>query len=323
MFFVICNIHNEGEFWYLSYADHLKLFSTVLTPLAQRSASFFNLDELPVPIMSLLSCAAENHDRWTPYLAPISYSNSFTLPKRSSPDQALLDFNEKLSGHVRRFCTSADPDLAILILKCLHPALETHLHVLSSLVEETLRNYLTHVTPLRGAFKRCISVVRPPGLSWYNSYQALKSQSTPFYLRITLEHFKLRADEHRQGLEFSISVFEPVLQFQPTKNREFEILILWFFLLETVAKPEFKIIPETLERIELFKIQLSSGDMDFFSRKLKVTKRNMLEIDEDSGALYLASKAILIYLNRILCSKMDSAELSNEIDEGIESLYVI
>jgi len=165
-------------------------------------------------------------------------------------------------------------------------------------------------------------VISPPDQSLQNTLRLVKIAESPLYFRVILEQQRAMALQQGdyQWMEFILSTIEPILQFEPSKHRSFDILALWFFLLENIADYRFGINARTAEKVELFKLQLSSGDMDFISKKLKITKRNMFEISNDNAVLYLASKAMFIYLCRIISSKSESASINEEMDKAFESL---
>jgi len=122
-----------------------------------------------------------------------------------------------------------------------------------------------------------------------------------------------------------LNVFEPVLRFSPDRHRQFEILILWFFLLELMSDRRFTMdLPLAQEKVNIFKIQLQSADMDFITKKLQITRHSLLEIDKDENTpLFLASKAIYMFLHRIVSSKMVDVSAVLQTKDVSETLNVI
>jgi len=345
LFQVLGSVEGEGRYWYLPCQDQLKIVSAMIVPLVQQYANILADKKLKLteehlsPLILLLSAAkdvnpVQNSDV---YLAPLKFTNSSSIP--NPQDTQVVDFHEKMLGLVRRFCTSATSDrIALQILSSIPKALSSCEVTMILLLEETLRTYLTHaaIVPGKTPLEKCVGIVKfTSQVAWtkitgqaINSVH-LKLKGAPIVFRLLLEQELVALEERgasdNEWLSFAINVFEPVLRFSPDRHRQFEILILWFFLLELMSDRRFTMdLPLAQEKVNIFKIQLGSADMDFITKKLQITRHNLLEIDKDENTpLFLASKATFVFLHRIVSSKMVDVSAVLQTKDVSETLNVL
>eukprot|EP01124_Arcella_intermedia_P013793 TRINITY_DN20183_c0_g1_i1.p1 TRINITY_DN20183_c0_g1~~TRINITY_DN20183_c0_g1_i1.p1 ORF type:complete len:1167 (+),score=237.14 TRINITY_DN20183_c0_g1_i1:254-3502(+) len=326
LFFVLGSIENDSQFWFLSYTDQLKILSSILIPLVQQyyaANTAMGLKPSQEALDILFDCVTKVSGSWEPYLIPLKFGLSPKVPDHNDPK--FVDFKDKIFGIIQRFCISSDSDLSLQILQSLSHVLHSQPNQLIPLMEDTLRSYLTHFPPSStSGFHNCLSVLQLPPVSTNTILHILRSKhlQAPLYIRLLLEQNKIEMLKKGEGhwIEFVMTIIEPLLQFEPPKHRIFEILVLWFFIFESIADYRFPINGRTIETVDLFKMQLNSGDMDFITKKIKITKRSFLEISDDSGAIYLASKAMFIFLCRIISSKSTNSVVSEELETAYSSL---
>eukprot|EP01125_Pyxidicula_operculata_P007844 TRINITY_DN2653_c0_g6_i1.p1 TRINITY_DN2653_c0_g6~~TRINITY_DN2653_c0_g6_i1.p1 ORF type:complete len:2577 (+),score=595.36 TRINITY_DN2653_c0_g6_i1:21-7751(+) len=333
LFFFMASMEKDGWCWYLPFSEQIKLVSSYLVPLVEQYYITGKLQEkepseFSKAIVMFLRCAINNPDDDATDLNKNYYYSKFNYATFSThlKNKDIKEFYEKLYGIVRQLCSSSTDTFSLTILRFITKALKKSPVVMCSLIEDTIRGYLNNAVPsssqppihncaralqVKGTFRDNLHVFRNAGpLSFRvlleKEVQELKSSSD-------INNKENYYEYSKKFTQFICSIVEPILQFKPKKHRKFEVICLWLFLLECFNDESFDInTTQAMASVELFKLQLESSDMDFITKKLKITSRDFLDIestedgsfeDDSYHILYLASKALYIYLASIITSR--------------------
>eukprot|EP01127_Copromyxa_protea_P001220 TRINITY_DN1123_c0_g1_i1.p1 TRINITY_DN1123_c0_g1~~TRINITY_DN1123_c0_g1_i1.p1 ORF type:complete len:304 (+),score=91.81 TRINITY_DN1123_c0_g1_i1:257-1168(+) len=142
-------------------------------------------------------------------------------------------------------------------------------------------------------------------LSWKDVVQFTKDSQSPLILRVLMERKRMAMEKPVTiWIDGAIEMFEPVLMYNPAPNREFDILSLWFGLLEVIADSRFVLTKSEQANtcVKNFLEQLNS-DVGAEILSIFTGKKFAFRVTEQIPIVFLAAKAIVVYLNRMLMDK--------------------
>jgi hypothetical protein len=196
---------------------------------------------------------------------PFSSSSS---PSSSVAAHALIDeYNceatkaaDVIRGLIVRFMGTLDSDLCLAVLHVASRAFPTNRHMLAGIWEEALRSYF-----VQSSFPEQMALaVNATTVPEVNHIKDLLipcgDMKCPLSMRILLEREKqewVNLSSPKFTELFGLTIHCIIACIGP-QHREFDLMVLWFFVLDCVAHPKFQVTKQSLNQVGIL--------IDYFNR---------------------------------------------------------
>ncbi|KAL6074784.1 hypothetical protein QOT17_003863 [Balamuthia mandrillaris] len=355
LFFCIQNKDDSKQTWHLSYPEHIALLTSVLIPLSRRFAEESSRVASQMILFTLSCIEAEWQGPVLPQLA--FYNSNDGVPVRPSTAEigeegdvimsigAGLEsgesekgesrakmFYQTLTGIVMQFCASASPSVAIEILN-VASSVVTSMPTLCRVYEEALHAYFGSHASHTPSLLHATASMQPPSIPWEKFLGACSQTPCSLTLRVVLEqkHRLLsRSSEDEQWLKFVSIAVRAVVGFKPDPNKEFEVFVLWFFIIELALDRKWRITRATNQVAEVFLKYLqgwygaagsSSSRLMALVMSVSSTSRPKIYTPKQPTKpnMHLAGRACSIFFRRVLCEK-DQPNTSSSAKQSAQNV---
>lgn len=230
------------HYWYLPFSDQTNLLSNIVVSLTHSFASKTN-DSREMTLY-VLSCLI--YKKWVKIESiPLQFYNAHSFPDgRADCDPSYDHFYKTIKGIILQFCGASSPPLALQIFSsCPLPGFNNENAQLDPVVwceviEMTLRTFFVSIegeNPLLLASAN-LNVSRSDRFALA---EVAKQTSHSFALLVLLNHWKAEIEGMDPSVQWPSSLFDLAIDFSPNPYRNFDLLPLWFFIIELVESPRF------------------------------------------------------------------------------------
>ena len=164
-------------------------------------------------------------------------------------NQTSEQLQQSVKGIIYQFCAACSPFTALQIIQ-IPPASPQNQragllppNIWIQNIESTLRTFFSSDIPAELASKKPLDVTSSfINLSGYDKRELIalaKQESAAFTLLTILHQWRMEVDRMHETAQWPSDIFDCALHFKPNQYRLFDLLPLWFFILELVESRRF------------------------------------------------------------------------------------
>lgn len=285
-----------------------KFWEAKILPLACATSSF-----LPVPVnpslFSTKSTATQpnkiNTDPRAVHPYQVSATNNASILSRANSADTLASFqafNEKVYGIVLRFASSSNSLISYFCLKYTEAALGLCPNIMMEILAGTLNNLLvqTKSTKVSGV-ARCARILQLGPLANLKMSELVRRYVQPLELTLVFRALleKKKYTWNWDDALFVSDVIQSIVSFQPSPTRPFDLIALWFFILELADDRRWN----DKEGFELTHFNVFIQQLTFDNSFVKKMMGGSFYDITGSVHLTLAAKVVHLFLLEILSQR--------------------
>jgi len=313
---IFSSIHSADQCWYLPLMEQSKILSSMLMPTCVHHLTLCETFQKTRPLSNII--VSDPLAILLSFATPLRYKNGPTyhqskleflsreIPAPNSSEN--VAYHEKTVSLLKQFCANSSVIVAKYILKYAHLVLSSFPALMMEFMEGAIHAFLRNIKPseITSGMSYCAKFIETK-ISWHDLLQSNTAANSVLTYRALLEkHVRALSVSHTVGIKWVhevCQIFKPTLNFIPLEHHEFDLIALWFYLLEILSDTRFVISPQTKPVLELLEKQLNWTNLDFFTKMASNATDKLFDFPETNSILFIASKALFLYFCEILQSK--------------------